>query len=223
MKSTVAILVLALALFVPLFITTGIGPFDFWWWITTNLLVLLALVQLADPPWRQELAADVKTHPARKIVLGILSAVALYIVFWLANKMTRLLFAGAAGDISAVYAFKEQAPTLRIVLLMTLIIGPGEELFWRGFLQRRLEHFYGQWPGLVLAAVLYTAVHVAGGNPILVLAAFVCGLFWGGLYLKYRSMLLNAVSHTVWDIAVFLLLPLGGAPNLGHGLLQNSC
>ena len=209
MKSTLAILVLALALFVPLFITTGIGPFDFWWWITANLLVLLALVQLVDPSWRQELAADVKTHPATKIVLGVLSAVALYSVFWLGNKTTRFLFAGAAADISAVYAFKEQAPTLRIVLLMTLIIGPGEELFWRGFLQRRLAHSYGPWPGLVLATVLYTAVHIAGGNPILVLAAAVCGLVWGGFYLKYRSMLLNVVSHTLWDIAVFLLLPLG--------------
>jgi hypothetical protein len=36
-KSTIsflALLLLALALFVPLFLTTGVGPFDFWWGYT---------------------------------------------------------------------------------------------------------------------------------------------------------------------------------------------
>jgi hypothetical protein len=42
---------------------------------------------------------------------------------------------------------------------------------------------------------------------MLVLAAAVCGLFWGVLYLRTGSILLVAVSHTLWDIAVFVLFP----------------
>jgi membrane protease YdiL (CAAX protease family) len=42
---------------------------------------------------------------------------------------------------------------------------------------------------------------------MLVLAAAVCGLFWGVIYLKTRSVLLVAVSHTLWDLAVFILVP----------------
>ena len=90
---------------------------------------------------------------------------------------------------------------------MALVIGPGEELFWRGFLQRRLQAQAGPGRGLVLATLLYAAVHIASSNPILVLAAFVCGLFWGLLYLRYQSMLLNMLSHLIWDLAIFLLLP----------------
>jgi uncharacterized protein len=206
-KLPVGVLLLALILFVPLFLTRGLGAFDFWWWMTANILLLLAVVQYVDDRWRQALVADLQDRPLRKAALGILSALALYVVFWLGNQATRYLFARAGGDISGVYAFKEQASVLRIALLMTFIIGPGEELFWRGFLQRRFEAAAGGLPGWLLATAVYTVVHVASGNPILVLAAAVCGLFWGWLYLRYRSMLLNAVSHTVWDLTVFLLFP----------------
>ena len=207
-KSTLGVLLLAIALFVPLFVTQGVGAFDFWWWMTTSILLLLAVVQFVDGQWRRELAADLRDHPFHKIVLGILSALVLYIIFWLGNQASRYLFAGAGGDISAVYAFKQQASVLRIALLMIFVIGPGEELFWRGFLQRRFEDLLGGRSGWLLATGVYTAVHLASGNPILVLAAGICGLFWGWLYWKRRSLLLNAVSHTIWDIAVFLLFPL---------------
>lgn len=209
-QSTLGVLVLATLLFVPLFATRGVGPFDFWWWISANLLVLLAIVQIVDGQWRRELVADATEQFGRKVVLGLLSAAALYVVFWLGNQVCRALFARAGGDISAVYAFKEQATTLRILILMVLIIGPGEELFWRGFLQRRLQASLSGPIGFLAATGIYTVVHVASGNPILVLAAGVCGFFWGWLYLRYRSMLLNVISHTAWDVAVFLLFPLGG-------------
>jgi membrane protease YdiL (CAAX protease family) len=207
MRLTIGILLLAVVLFVPLFITAGIGPVDFWWWMTVNLLILLTIVARLDSEWRRLLVADLKDHPARKAALGILSAGVLYLVFWFGDKICRYLLAGAANDISAVYAFKGQVPAIRIVLLMILVIGPGEELFWRGFLQRRFEDALGTWSGWLLAAGVYTAIHIASGNPILVLAAAVCGLFWGWLYSRYRSMALNAVSHTLWDIAVFVLFP----------------
>ena len=38
-------------------------------------------------------------------------------------------------------------------------------------------------------------------------AALVCGAVWGGLYYRFKSPLLNVVSHTAWDVAVFLLFP----------------
>jgi hypothetical protein len=42
---------------------------------------------------------------------------------------------------------------------------------------------------------------------MLILAAAVCGVFWGWLYLRFRSPLLNVVSHAVWDLLVFVILP----------------
>jgi hypothetical protein len=96
---------------------------------------------------------------------------------------------------------------LRVVLLIALLIGPGEELFWRGFFQENAGARIGRPAGFILASLLYTSVHLASGNIMLILAAAVCGVFWGWLYLRFRSPLLNGVSHTVWDLLVFVVFP----------------
>ncbi len=197
----------ALALFTVMFIFKQAGGFDFWYWMSSNLLVLLFLVFILDRENAREIRRDLGEHVPRKLLIGILAAVVLFLVFYLGNIFIRFLFERAGEGIQNVYSFRQDAHPLRIGLLMLLIIGPGEELFWRGYLQRKLGDRYGKWTGFVVATVLYTVVHIATGNMVLVLAALVCGIFWGWLYLRYRSMLINVVSHTVWDIGVFLLLP----------------
>lgn len=197
----------AAVFFIPLFVFRQAGPLDFWWWMSANLVLLLAAGALADRGFLTSLAEDLGAGLAGKAALGLASALVLYGVFFAGNILSRVLFDFAGRNIDAVYGFKGGAAPLRITLLMALVIGPGEELFWRAFLQRRLAADLGPWPGFILATGLYAAVHLASGNIMLVLAALVCGIFWGLLYLRYRSPLLNAVSHTTWDIAVFLIFP----------------
>ncbi len=203
------ILTLAAALLVPLFRVRRIGPLDFWWWMSATLALLLALAYSADAGARRALAGDLRSGWAWKLSLGLLSAVLLYAIFWAGNELARWLLPFAAGGIEAVYGFKSGASVPRMALLIGLLIGPGEELFWRGWLQRALGKRYRPMAGWLLATAIYAGVHLASGNPMLVLAALVCGLFWGWLYLRLRSPLLNAISHTAWDLAVFLLFPLG--------------
>ena len=202
------ITILAMALFIPLFITRGVGKFDFWWWMSLNISFLTVLAAVLDPGWRNAVTHDLKKQVFQKIGLGVLSAVGLYIVFYAGNAVSRLIFPFAGANIENVYAFKAGAAPMRIAILMALIIGPGEELFWRGVLQRRLQMEKGPFQGFLLATLLYAGVHIASGNVMLVLAAGVCGLFWGFLYLRTGSLLLNVVSHTVWDMAIFLFFPM---------------
>jgi uncharacterized protein len=198
---------LAAALFVPLFIFRGVGPLDFWWWMSANLVLLIGLATVLDAEYSPSLRSDFGDGFGRKIGFGLLSAAALYLIFLVGNWVSRLVLPFAAADIGQVYGFKTGAPVLRIVLSMTLIIGPGEELFWRAFLQRRWQKRFGPVAGWLAATALYALVHAGSGNPMLVLAAAVCGLFWGYLYMKTGSALLVVVSHTVWDLAVFLIVP----------------
>jgi uncharacterized protein len=197
----------AMALFVPLFISRGIGPFDFWWWMSITLVVLIAAGILFDRDYVPHCIADISENPVRKIALGLAAAVLLFAVFTAGNLITRYIFDFSGRNIKAVYGFRGEASSLRITLLMAGIIGPGEELFWRVFLQRRLGLRLGDRIGFIAATAMYTAVHLASGNPILVLAALICGIFWGLLYLRFKSPLINIISHTVWDIAVFILFP----------------
>jgi len=200
--------ILAMALFIPLFVTRGVGKFDFWWWMSLNISLLTVLAVILDPGWKNALTHDLKEKVLQKIGIGVLSALGLYIVFFAGNAVSRLIFPFAAANIENVYAFKAGAAPLRIALLMAFIIGPGEELFWRGCLQRRFQMEKGPLQGFMLATLLYAGVHIASGNVMLVLAAGVCGLFWGFLYLRTGSLLLNVVSHTAWDMAIFLFFPM---------------
>jgi len=201
--------VLAVVLFVPLFVLRGLGPLDFWWAMSGVLTLLFGLGAALDPEFVPSIRRDFRSGAGRKILSGLASAAGLYAVFLAGNAVSRVMFSFAGSGISAVYGFKEGASPLRVALLLALVIGPGEELFWRGFLQRRWQARFGPERGLAAAAVLYPAVHLGSGNPMLVLAAAICGVFWGVLYRRTGSLLLVAVSHTLWDLAVFVFFPFG--------------
>ena len=194
-------------MFIPMFILHQIGPFDFWWWMSTNLVVLLAICFMADRDYPGILKKDLGEGLLRKTGIGLLSAAMLYLLFFIGNYLSRQWFNFAGSGIEGVYGFRGDAAGSRIALLMMLLIGPGEELLWRGFLQRKFSLKSGKWTGFILVLILYTGVHIFTGNIMLILAALICGLFWGWIYLKYNSMVINVVSHTVWDIVVFLILP----------------
>ncbi len=142
------------------------------------------------------------------VVFGLLTAALLYGVFYLGNAAAEALAGFARAQVARVYEFRQGAPTGRIVALLVLVIGPGEEVFWRGYVQRRLVGLWGM-AGLALSVAAYGLVHAASGNLMLVVAALVCGAFWGLLYLRFRSIWLNIISHVAWDVAVFVLWPIG--------------
>lgn len=209
MAFTIGQIILAACIFVPLFIFSGHKNVDFWWWMSANIILLLSINGIFDRSWRQSLKEDFKTDFLRKVGLGLASAALLYIVFLVGNQVAQFMFSFAKTGVADVYTFKASASPWRIGILMLVIIGPGEELFWRAAIQRRLQDKLGPWPGFILATLVYTAVHIPSGNIMLVLAAAVCGVAWGFLYMRYNSMVLNIVSHTIWDIMIFLVLPIG--------------
>ncbi len=199
----------ALGSFSLMFILKEIGAFDFWWWMSANLVLMISISALLFKDYFPEIIKDFKSRLPLKLMWGILSAAALYLVFMVGNYFSEMIFSNASGEISSIYDFKGSASKLRIFILMLVIIGPGEELFWRGFLQAQLmKQFKPVW-GFVLATILYTLVHILTGNFMLVMAAMVAGVFWGWVYYRFKSIAVNIISHIVWDITIFLILPIG--------------
>ncbi len=143
----------------------------------------------------------------RAVLTGASSALALYIIFLLGGLAVRR-FPGLEKGVESVYSLREGAPTGWIGLSLLFPIAPGEELFWRGLVQGRLDRILGGYSAVAAAAVLYAAVHIVTLNPILVIAALVSGLFWGTLFRAARSIWPPIISHILWDLAVFILVPL---------------
>jgi len=198
---------IAAALFIALFWLKRLGPLDFWAWLSLNIVIVGGMSFVLDRGYARRLREDLRSDFARKAALGIASAAVLYGVFAFGRVVALGIFPFASAEIGNVYALKAGAPVLRILLLIGLVIGPGEELFWRGFFQERTGATTSPVLGFALTALLYTAVHLASGNLMLVFAAAVCGVFWGWLYLRFRSPVLNVISHTLWDLAVFVIFP----------------
>ncbi len=198
---------LAAILFIALFRLRRLGPLDFWAWLALNIIIVVALAFFIDSSYPQRIRQDLRAGLLRKVVLGVASAAALYAVFAVGRIVALRIFPFAGAGVGNVYALRAGVPVLRIVLLIGLVIGPGEELFWRGFFQERTGTTTSRSYGFILTALLYTAVHLASGNIMLVLAAAVCGIFWGWLYLRFRSPVLNVISHTLWDLLVFVVFP----------------
>jgi hypothetical protein len=49
------------------------------------------------------------------------------------------------------------------LLVMSVVVGLFEAIFFRGFIQNRLEHSFGMIPGIVGGAAFYAAYHVGYG------------------------------------------------------------
>ena len=139
--------------------------------------------------------------------IGLASAAVLYGVFAIGRVIVSRLVPAAPAQISSVYGLRAQAPAWVIAVLLILAIGPGEELFWRGVVQWGLVRRLGPALGWGVATAIYGGVHLAAGNPMLVVAALVAGGFWGLLYLRLGRIAPLVVSHILWDVVVFLALP----------------
>jgi membrane protease YdiL (CAAX protease family) len=180
---------------------------DMWnFWLRLSLsAVLLAVSALVLTPDRRRLFQ----FRWRDVMVGVVSALVLYALFWLGKQIAPMLVPFAAAQITDVYASKEQLNIVWIGLLLLFLVGPSEEIFWRGFVQRRLADLFGHRTGLLTTTAIYALVHLWTLNSMLIAAAAIAGLFWGWLYGRGHSIVSVMVSHALWDVMIFVLLPLG--------------
>jgi len=180
-----------------------IKPMNFWFEMSLSILILIAMALLT----RDNLLHLGKIK-LRHIIIGITSAVVLYFVFYVGNIITGYIFPFKDGQVLSVYSNRAQGNSLLIGVLLLFIIGPGEEIFWRGFIQNTLSQKLGENYGYILSVLLYSGVHVVTGNFMLIIATFVCGVFWGWIYKKEKSLYPVIISHAIWDVAIFIIFPL---------------
>lgn len=141
------------------------------------------------------------------IAAGIISAAVLYGIFFLGNALSPYVVKGAAGQVHGIYGLGAGSDKALVFLLLLLVTGPGEEIYWRGFLQENLMKRFGDFGGFALTTGIYAGVHVFSMNFILVMAALVAGAFWGALYLWKRDLPAVIVSHSLWSAFIFAVFP----------------
>jgi membrane protease YdiL (CAAX protease family) len=138
---------------------------------------------------------------------GLTSAAALYLLFWSAKALATVFFSFAHDQIGAIYGKGEGTPMWIIILLLFLVTGPSEEIYWRGYLQRQLMLRFGGWQGWLLATMTYAGVHLWSFNFMLIAAAGVAGAFWGAMYWHLGKLGPVIISHSIWSAVIFAVFP----------------
>jgi len=118
---------------------------------------------------------------------------------------------GAPAGENQVAEFASADPTVLLWLIPAsfLLIGPGEELLFRGIVQGRLRETFDRVPGVVLASALFAAVHYAaltggaGGRLVTITVLFFPALVFGTVYEITDNLVVPALVHGAYNATLF--------------------
>ncbi len=204
MKQVVLSIAVAFFLWTVMFSPLTAPYLNFWWAMTASAVTLTTLATLFAPRWWERIRFSLTD-----ILLGVAIAVALWSFFWVGDKLSQLMFDFARPQVDTIYGMKEGTSSLLLTFLLLFIIGPAEEIFWRGYMQDSLSKRWGADRGFLAATAVYALVHIGSMNFMLVMAALVAGVVWGLLYRFFPGRFAAIiVSHALWDVAVFVWFPI---------------
>ena len=177
---------------------------NFWIMMTCSGAVLTLYSTWAAPGWWKDVRLGLSD-----ILIGIGLAAALWGVFWVGDFLSSMMFDFARPQVDSIYGMKEGENPIILSLLLLFIIGPAEEIFWRGYIQKSFSKRWTPTTGFIVTTLIYSLVHISKMNFMLIMAAAVAGLIWGLAYRFFPERLgAIIISHALWDCAVFIWFPI---------------
>ena len=122
----------------------------FWDRMTATGIVLGGLALAVDRDTRR-----VRIGP-REVAVGLASAAGLYGIFRVGDTVAREVMPRGGEEIGDIYALRSLRRKEELAARLGIVIGPAEELFWRGFVQGRA--------GYLTATALYGGAHIVTEN-----------------------------------------------------------
>lgn len=109
----------------------------------------------------------------------------------------------AAGDPVAYY--------LAMIAVSILVVGPAEELLFRGVIQGGLRRSFGAAPAILIASVLFGLLHVGVDGTLTEQLAYMgitvlLGALLGVLYERTGNILVPALAHGLYNAIIFATL-----------------
>ncbi len=117
-----------------LFYYQHLGPIDFWW-LMALLILFFTILIIFNPRERLSIRRNILSRPIRYIFIGLVTAFVLYGLFYLGFLFILKICPQISHYVHNVYALKQNVSSWRLIFLLSLFIGPGEEILWRWFLQ----------------------------------------------------------------------------------------
>jgi membrane protease YdiL (CAAX protease family) len=170
------------------------------YWLTFALAATWALGALLSGPlhlgsirWRD--------RNQRPVITGIAVGLLLGGIFVVGGLVAREI-GPVAEFITRVLEYTNHG-SLLLVVVITLVNGFAEELFFRGALYSALGTFHP----VVVSTLLYAVTTTATGNPMLGFAAIVLGTVCAWERRATGGVLAPVLTHVVWGLIMVLGLP----------------
>lgn len=95
----------------------------------------------------------------------------------------------------------------RDAIYMFAFVAVAEELLFRGVILRNLAAAFGAWRGVVVAAALFSIMHIVWRSWEEVAFTFAAGLLLGFLYQRTHSLTAPIILHATNNILLVVVLP----------------
>ena len=170
------------------------------YWLTTMLAAVWTVGSLLSGPlhlgrttWR--------TTARRPVLIGAMTGLCVGGVFLAGGLVVRNIPA-VFHYVTAVLEYIRHGP-LGLLVIIAMVNGVAEELFFRGALYTALGRFHP----VLISTLLYAASTSATGNPMLGFAGLVLGTVCAVQRRATGGVLAPVLTHLVWGLMMVLVLP----------------
>jgi membrane protease YdiL (CAAX protease family) len=143
------------------------------------------------------------------VVVGYVVAIGVAISGAVAVSLTGV----EAGSNQAAELGAENPEVLLLLIPASiLIIGPGEELLFRGVVQNRLRESFSAVPGIAIASAIFAAIHFValsggtGARLVSIVILFFPSVVFGTVYEFTDNLVVPALVHGCYNATLFTLL-----------------
>lgn len=166
-------------------------------------------VRYRDRAW-DYVPADVPGLRDLKYVVG--AYVAAFVALYAISIVLTLTSTEAASNTGATTALENPGIIPYLIPLQLLLIGPGEELLFRGVIQNRLREQFAAWPAILIASLTFAPAHILAlsGGPTAILVSvgvlFVPSIAFGFIYERTGNIVVPALTHGLYNATLFTLM-----------------
>lgn len=149
------------------------------------------------------------------IAAGLLATLPPYAAMVWSTRTMMPPFPRVRSDVDRLVVPLLRGVSVRDMVLIALLAGVGEEIFFRGLLQTGLAGWIGLGPALILTSILFGALHWI--TPTYALLAGLIGLYLGGFMAVSGNLIVPVLVHALYDfLALRYLVGRGRGPAEGE-------
>jgi membrane protease YdiL (CAAX protease family) len=144
-----------------------------------------------------------KTKLDEAILWGVLGAIIMFIIIIIIGYLLVIL----GVNQNQISNIQDLAGRLSIASMIFVILfqSVGEEIFFRGFLMKKLEGLSGKNTAILSTAILFGVAHMSYGKIYPVIMPIFMGIILGLIVYKTNNLMSAIVAHLLFNLTSFLM------------------